>query len=238
VILIVLACALAGAGEQLQYERHGAVWRFATASLVHWSVDQLIWDTLAFAALASIAATRWPARFHITLIASALAIPIVVHVALPSVMTYRGLSGIDSALYALVAARLLMIPSPPAPLPAARGEGGPFGSAQGKLRPGEGRPHRIVIVTCAIGFAAKVTFECLTHSTLFVRDLAPGVAPIPLAHVAGAAIGVLSSMPWSKRRWSSLRWSWRFGPPRRSRSIETESAPPLPASRRITQTAR
>jgi rhomboid family GlyGly-CTERM serine protease len=171
VALLALACALAGAGEPFQYDRHavdaGELWRFATSSLVHWSFDQLIWDAIGFISLAAIAASRWPARFHITLIGSALAIPIFVHFAMQEVTTYRGLSGIDSALFALVATRLLM---------------------------SEARPHKIVIALCTLAFFSKITFEVVSGSTLFVRDLSPGVTALPIAHVIGAAIGLLAAL--------------------------------------------
>ena len=167
-VLLALACALAGAGEPLQYDRiavHGGeVWRFATASLVHWSWDQLLWDGIVFAALGLVAAKAWPARFHFAVFASAIAIPIVIHVGVRDVMTYRGLSGIDSALFALVALRLAKQTRSP------------------------------VFWLCLIGFAAKIGFEAATGSTVFVRELAPGVSAMPLAHVIGAAIGALAAL--------------------------------------------
>jgi len=168
IVLLALACALLGAGEPLQYDRvavHGGeVWRFATASLVHWSWDQLIWDAIAFAALGFVAAKAWPVRFHLAAVASAIAIPVIVHVAVPNVMTYRGLSGIDSALFALVALRLAKQTRSP------------------------------MFLLCLGGFVLKVGFEVATGSTLFVRELAPGVTAMPLAHVIGGAIGILAAL--------------------------------------------
>jgi len=190
IVLLTLACALLGAGEQFQYERGLTLWRVTTASFVHWSLDQTIWDSIAFIALAFIAARRWPIRFHATLIASLIGIPLIVHFGARDVMTYRGLSGVDSALFALICARMLV--------------------ESKDIR--AGTPNTIVIAVCAIAFALKITFEYATGTTLFVQHLAPGVEPLPLAHVAGAVIGVLSSLAWSN---SNEHWfSWRALSPR------------------------
>jgi len=154
--------------ELLQYQRDavaaGEWWRFATASFVHWSFNQLLWDGIAFAALAFIAAKAWPARFSITLIASALAVPMAIHFFMPDVTTYRGLSGIDSALFALIAVKLARQTRSP------------------------------MFWLCMIGFAMKIGFEMFSGSTLFVRALAPGVASLPIAHLIGAAIGIAAAL--------------------------------------------
>jgi rhomboid family GlyGly-CTERM serine protease len=154
--------------ELLQYERHavdaGEWWRVLTSHFVHWSVDQAIWDALTFAALASIAIRRWPSRFGAAVIASAIAIPLTIHFAMPQVMTYRGLSGLGSALFALIATRMLMT------------RRNPF------------------VVACAAAFAIKITYEFVSGDTLFVQSLGPGVVALPIAHVIGAICGVLAAI--------------------------------------------
>lgn len=150
-------------GEVLQYQRDavgaGEWWRFLTASFVHWSWDQVMWDGIAFIVLALIAARLWRVRFAIAFVVSAIAIPIVVHLFVRDVDAYRGLSGVDSALFALVATKL-------------------------------GRRGRLFL----LAFAGKIAFELFSGSTLFVRELAPGVASLPIAHLAGAAIGVIAAL--------------------------------------------
>ena len=180
ILLLTLACALSGAGEQFEYDRAaveaGEVWRLLTSHLAHWSTDQMIWDGLAFAALAAICAARWPKRFAIALGASAMAIPLFVHFFMPHIATYRGLSGIDSALFALAAVLTI------ADEKRAFAHGG----------------CALFIVLLSIGFGAKIGYEVVTGSTFFVRELAPNVIPLPLAHVVGAAAGVLSSLSWKR----------------------------------------
>jgi rhomboid family GlyGly-CTERM serine protease len=149
--------------DALQYSRAavdaGEWWRFATASFVHWSLNQLLWDGIAFVALACVAWRLSRTRFAVAFIASAIAIPICIHLFAPNVATYRGLSGVDSALFVLVAMLV-------------------------------GKRARIVLLL----FAAKIAFEFATGTTLFVHELAPGVASLPIAHVIGAAIGLLSQL--------------------------------------------
>jgi hypothetical protein len=41
-----------------------------------------------------------------------------------------------------------------------------------------------------LSLALKVGFEWATGDTLFVSNLGAGVSPVPVAHVAGAAVGV------------------------------------------------
>ncbi|MGZ4808457.1 MAG: rhombosortase [Thermoanaerobaculia bacterium] len=166
-LLLSLACALTGAGGHFQYDRvavdHGVVWRIATSAISHWSIDQLLWDGIAFALLGFVCARRWPARTRATLIASAIVIPLFIHLAMPAVWTYRGLSGVDSALFALAACRI-----------AAEQRGW----------------SRAMAAIAFAGFLAKIGFEMISGSTLFVRELAPGVMSLPDAHVIGAIIGV------------------------------------------------
>jgi len=164
ILLLSLACAAFGAGERLQYERGGEWWRLATANVAHWSWDQLMWDGLAFLLLGLVCAVRWPSSFYAALIAAGLAIPAAVACYAPTVDTYRGLSGIDSALFALVACRI--------------------------MREERGRTRGVVAIAFAL-FIAKIAFEIAAGSTLFVRDLAPGVASLPIAHVVGSIVGIL-----------------------------------------------
>jgi len=149
--------------EALQYSRAavnaGEWWRFATASFVHWSFNQLLWDGIAFIALGYAAWRLSRTRFVVAFAASALAIPICIHLFARNVTTYRGLSGVDSALFVLVAMLI-------------------------------GKRARIVLLL----FAAKIGFELATGTTLFVHELAPGVASLPMAHVIGAAIGLLAQL--------------------------------------------
>src|SRR6185295_11211695 len=71
------------------------------------------------------------------------------------------------------------------------------------------------------GFVAKITLEMISGTTLFVHELAPGVASLPDAHVIGAAIGIATALIGAGR---SSEWSAR-----RPRRAGGATAPPLAA---------
>jgi rhomboid family GlyGly-CTERM serine protease len=159
-ILTLLAAAAALVdGSALELQRGGAAWRAFTCHLTHWTYEQLAWDGLVFLGLGLASARKDSAAVHATLLASAIAVPCAVLLFAPEVIAYRGLSGIDSALFALV---LVM---------------------HARNNP--------AVVLCAAGFALKIAFEMTTGATVFVSGLGPGVQPVPVAHVAGATVGLL-----------------------------------------------
>ena len=86
----------------LQLERGGPVWQFLTCHFTHWTYEQLAWDAVAFLALGAACARRHRAAFHATLLTSAVLVPLAVLVFAPEVIAYRGLSGLDSALFVLL----------------------------------------------------------------------------------------------------------------------------------------
>jgi rhomboid family GlyGly-CTERM serine protease len=154
--LLTLAGALIP-GTSLELQRGGPAWRIVTCHFTHFTYEQLAWDTLAFLVLGIACARRNRGAFQATLLASVLIVPIAVLAFAPNVATYRGLSGIDSALFALL---LIM----------------------------ESRRSWIVAM-CAIGFAMKLIFEMTTGATLFVPS-SGRFEVVPVAHLAGAAVGV------------------------------------------------
>ena len=158
--LLTVAAALIP-GSLLELQRGGAVWRIVTCHFTHFTYEQLAWDALVFLLLGLACARRDRGTFRATLLASIVVIPIAVLAFAPGVTSYRGLSGIDSALFA---ALLTM----------------------------EWRRSGIVSL-CAIGFAMKVLFEMRTGATLFVSSGA-AFAPVPVAHLAGAAVGWITAM--------------------------------------------
>lgn len=103
--LTIAAAVLAAAMlpvSWLELTRGGEPWRWVTGHLVHWSHEHLLWDLLAFVALGIACERRHRAAFHATLAASALLIPLAVWIFAPGILAYRGLSGIDSALFVLL----------------------------------------------------------------------------------------------------------------------------------------
>lgn len=159
-VLLTIAAVAAALlpGRLLELQRGGELWRIATCQFTHWSYEQLAWDGLSFLALGIACARRDRRSFHATLFASLVGVPLAVLAFAPHVSAYRGLSGIDSALFALLLAT---------------------------------ESRRCSLATLfAAGFLAKIVFEALTGATVFVQELGPGVVAVPVAHIAGAAIGV------------------------------------------------
>ena len=171
--LLLCGCALiapvVGAGAVLQYDRGalatGQWWRAATGHLAHWSADHLFWDAATFAALGLLAELRSRTRFLLCAAGSAVVISAGLWFLRPDVELYRGLSGIDSALFALVAA--------------------------GLLRDSVVTRRRLTaaVASAALaGLGLKLAWELSTGNALFV-DGDGGFECLPLAHALGAAVG-------------------------------------------------
>ena len=102
--LAVGAWLAPGVAPLLQYDRsalsRGELWRLLTGHLTHWTADHLLWDVAVFAA-AGAACERGGRRTYAALLAAAaLGVSAAVFLALPTMRTYRGLSGVDTALVA------------------------------------------------------------------------------------------------------------------------------------------
>ncbi len=143
----------------LQLEPGGPWWQVFTCHFTHWTYEQLAWDAIAFLALGAACARRHRAAFCATLLASAALVPLAVLVFAPEVIAYRGLSGLDSALFVLAAAGRCRISRRDAGVP----------------------------IVLLIAFIAKIVFEMQTGATVF----AGSVAPVPVAHIAGAVAALL-----------------------------------------------
>lgn len=172
--LILTLAALAvflipGAASCLQYDRvaigQGQLWRLATGHWTHANANQLFWDALAFAALGALCERRDRRAFGVCLGLGALAAALAVWLGRPELRYYRGLSGLDAALFTLLAGQLLRDAI----------AGHRFSLAAG-------------LILLGLGFLGKITYEELQGATLFVANTA-GMAPVALAHLAGAAAG-------------------------------------------------
>ncbi|MBE2216358.1 MAG: rhombosortase [Opitutaceae bacterium] len=172
--LTLAAWLMPGASAALQFDRtaiaHGSWWQLLSGHFTHWTPSHLGWDLAAFALLGTILERRSRAGLVTTLAAGAIAISAAVWTLAPELATYRGLSGIDSALF--VACVSLLVAE------AAR----------------ERRPASAAwILLGAIAFVAKTVVESMTTTTFFVAPDASFV-PVPLAHAAGAAAGLLCAL--------------------------------------------
>jgi len=170
-MLAVVASLFGEWSQLLTFDRSaiatGELWRFVTGHLVHWNHDHLLWDVVVFGVL-GILVERFDRRALVaTLVLSAVAISAAVWMCDPLTVQYRGLSGVDSALFGFVAPMLFV----------------------------ESRRNRQtgvswVVAALAAGFVAKVAFEIATGQTLFVDSAAAGFVPLPLVHAVGALVGL------------------------------------------------
>ncbi|HEX6885855.1 MAG TPA: rhombosortase [Planctomycetota bacterium] len=145
-------------------------WRLASAHFVHYSLQHWLVDALAFGALLLVCGLRAPARTLATLALSAPAISLAVLAWVPGLERYRGLSGLDSALFGLALALEL-----------------------------RARRAPLVLVAGAL-FAAKVAFELATGTALFVDGSGQGFTPVPLAHAVGALVGLACGLVGASTR--------------------------------------
>lgn len=152
-----------------ELRRNAELWRILTCHFTHWSYGQLAWDALAFTPLAVVCVRRDRRAFYATLLASIVLIPLAVLAFAPNVTAYRGLSGLASAMFALLLT-LEWCRRPTWP-----------------------------VALLSIGFAAKIAFETITGGTVFVHDMGSEVVSVPVAHLAGAVIGVIGGLRWNKR---------------------------------------
>lgn len=161
----LLVHALPALAPLLELDRgalaRGGAWRLFTGHLVHFSREHLVLDVAAFLALGLACELRAPRTTRRALGAAALVISAGVVLLTPEVQRYRGLSGLDAALFAVLASLLVAQP----------------------------RTRRLGLLLAAL-FAAKLAFELATGRTPFVDAAAGGFTPLPLAHLLGAGTGL------------------------------------------------
>lgn len=172
-----------GATEALQFDRaavaRGEAWRWFTAHLTHFGLNHLAWDVGVLLALGAACERESRRRFAAAVILSAVIITPAVWAWQPQFATYRGLSGIDSSLFGLLAASLLT-----------RSQ----------------KPARLVGALALVGFAGKCAVELATESPVFATG--SGYAPVPLAHLLGLLAGITPvALPLTKRRCAIFRFA-------------------------------
>jgi len=101
--LLVLAAQLIP--EVLEYDRQnpGQFWRFFTSHFVHWNLNHLCWDLLLFLVLGYLLIKEDHKIFQLNLIICPWIISLLLWVIEPNMRYYRGISGIDAALYTSLA---------------------------------------------------------------------------------------------------------------------------------------
>jgi rhomboid family GlyGly-CTERM serine protease len=160
----VAAFLVPGAARWLEYDRGaiagGELWRLVTGHLAHWSAEHLAWDLIAFLALGVLCERESRARFLACAAGATVTVSLALWWAMPGLDRYRGLSGLDSALFVLLAVSLIR-----------------QGVSRGVLAG----------AWALVALLGKLAWEGATGGALFVHD--PGLAAVPLAHLAGALVG-------------------------------------------------
>ncbi len=147
----------------------GEWWRFATAHLTHFDANHLWWDVAVFVVVGGLCERESRARFACGLVTASIAITLAVWTWQPQFASYRGLSGLDCALFGVFASDLLQHRE---------------------------RAVKFVGALGLAGVAAKCGAELATGSTLFATG--GSYVPVPLAHLVGAAAGWLTAW-WAAR---------------------------------------
>jgi rhomboid family GlyGly-CTERM serine protease len=182
-LLAIAIYFLPGCAAALEYSgvpgSRWQLWRLFSSHLTHFNLSHLIWDLLAFMTLGSLCEMAHRRRFLWTMLISALAIPLAVMTFLPAMDSYRGLSGIDSALFVLLVAGVL----------------------KARLQD-RCYPAMLVAGATLLLLAGKILFEMITGDTLFVSSNDAGFVPVPLAHAIGGMCGLILAM--FDRKWIEL----------------------------------
>lgn len=137
--------------------------------LLHWSAEHLFWDLAMFCILGGLCELWWPKQYYITVAISAVMIPMLIMVFQPDISSYRGLSGIDTAIFSLMATNIC------------------FAS----LRRSDWS-QSLLFGTLLLSLVGKVAFEFVTGELLFVSEL--NFIPLPLAHLIGGLIGAFAPL--------------------------------------------
>jgi len=173
-LLLTLAAGIIhlfyGVRIQLLYDRsalvHHELWRMLTCHWVHLSGDHLFWSAMTFLGLGSLCELMDKKKYYATVAVSAFLIPVTIWWAMPDLIIYGGLSGLDCALYALLMVILI----------------------KREIR-SRSRVWVAFFSLMLVGLIAKITYETVTGLTIFVSNAHSGMVPVPLAHLTGGAVG-------------------------------------------------
>ncbi len=172
VVAVLVFVSPVGVASGLQLDRgavfQGAYWQLLTGHLTHWSFDHLIWDLAMFGILGVLVEARSRKAWIRLNLISALAVSLSVIFIQAELEFYRGLSGLDMAL----AGYWFVVMFQDCRLKGRSNESWMWGAA-------------LVLLF------SKALFEIVLGNALFVSNLGDGVVNVPLAHLAGAAVGVV-----------------------------------------------
>ena len=203
-VLAIAVSMIAPIANALQFHRtlilNGEWWRILTCHFTHWNGDHLFWDVAVFAGLGMLCEHRNRVAWRTCMAAAVVLIPVALFLIRPEMQTYRGLSGLDSAFFAMVAVWKL----------------------SDSLQDREW-PRVVMLSSLCLGFALKLGYEVSTGGTFFVDSSAAGFTPIVEAHVIGAVIGAAMALLSARHHHSrTVPAIMDVGPT----SVSSTSAPP------------
>lgn len=145
--------------------------RIFTAHLVHWDLNHLIWDLIPFVVLGFVSVRMNPKLTFLNVGLSMLLISVGFIYFETDLNSYRGLSGIDSALFTSMVIYWAMICM-------------------------QRKQFLISSLSVAllIGFIAKSMYEFATGNTLFADNSNGLYVAVASAHLIGGLVGVVTGM--------------------------------------------
>ena len=162
-LIVTWATSLASILELHLHEQFGLL-QILGCHLLHWSGEHLLWDLGMFTVIGIAGERAFRGRFALAFLACTLLIPLSVMYFNPAIESYRGLSGIDTGLFALVVASALLR----GVVEQDRCSASVFGALY-------------VLLWCKIGY------EFYSGQVLFVQQV--DFVPLPIAHAVGALVG-------------------------------------------------
>ena len=165
----VVAFMVPGVTDYLQLDMEqafgGEFWRIITGHVTHYGSSHLFWDLLMFVVLGAVCERRCGVLYGPALAMMAVVISASIAIGCPQIGVYRGLSGLDTGLFAwFVADQAVQA--------VRRREWGSAG----------------IWLAMGGGLLCKLGFEWATGATLFVDS--DGFVPLVQSHLAGLIAGV------------------------------------------------
>lgn len=168
--LLVLLCQLIP--ESLQYDRQAPVefWRFYTSHFVHWDVNHLCWDLLLYISLSLLVIKEDARVFVLNLLVCPWVISAVMWIVEPEMLYYRGISGLDAALFSSLA--ILWVKN-------------------------KNKVLAVIGIFQLVLMLAKIIYELKTAQTIFTSSQSYIV--VPWAHLVGAITGCMIAFMQSEK---------------------------------------
>ena len=171
VTIVIFAFPALTSSLQLDFAsvRSGQWWLVLSGHLTHYDGQHLFWDLLMFVVLGAICERQNRKLFGVFLIVMATTVSLTVMFACNGISEYRGLSGIDTGLFAWLTLTQLR-----------------------SSLAGRDRYFAAFWATSGLLLIGKLGFEMITGDILFVQ--ADGFKPMLESHLSGAAVGALVAL--------------------------------------------